>query len=179
MCITFTTFYVSLDDIYTTNTIKQLFLSIPDFWHTYICQKPGMDRNYCLIVFQKPGMDRNYCLIVCQKPGMDRNYCLIVFIVRMSSSDTKKVAKCCVNEKKSMLKKNKKQRRGRSNQRHHIGSCPQIPVVTCKLSWPSILMGFFYLIKFNCNGIYYVEHTNYLTYNWLTFKDEKLKTNLI
>ena len=42
---------------------------------------------------------------VCQKPGMDRNYCLIVFIVYMSSSDTQKVAKCCVHEDKSMLKK--------------------------------------------------------------------------
>ena len=27
-------------------------------------------------------------LISCQKPGMDRNYCLIVFIVYMSYSDT-------------------------------------------------------------------------------------------
>jgi hypothetical protein len=35
---------------------------------------------------------------------MDTNYCLIVFIVYMSSSDTYKVATCCVHEKKSMLK---------------------------------------------------------------------------
>ena len=55
---------------------------------------------------------------------MDRNYCLIVFIVYMSYSDTQKVAKCCVHEKKSMLKK-----RGMGNQRHHIGSSPQVPVV--------------------------------------------------
>jgi hypothetical protein len=27
-------------------------------------------------------------IILCQKPGMDRNYCLIVFIVYMSYSDT-------------------------------------------------------------------------------------------
>ena len=26
--------------------------------------------------------------VTCQKPGMDRNYCLIVFIVYMSYSDT-------------------------------------------------------------------------------------------
>ena len=36
---------------------------------------------------------------------MDRNYCLIVFIVYMSYSGTQKVAKCCVHEKKLMLKK--------------------------------------------------------------------------
>ena len=41
----------------------------------------------------------------CQKSGMDRNYCLIVFIVYMSYSDTQKVAKCCLYEIKSMLKK--------------------------------------------------------------------------
>ena len=39
---------------------------------------------------------------------MDRNYCLIVFIVYMSYSDTYKVAKCCLYDKKSMPKKNKK-----------------------------------------------------------------------
>ena len=39
---------------------------------------------------------------------MDRNYCLIVFIVYMSYSDTQKVAKCWLYEKKSMLKKKKK-----------------------------------------------------------------------
>ena len=38
---------------------------------------------------------------------MDRNYCLIVFIVYMSYSDTQKVAKCCLYEKKSMLKEKK------------------------------------------------------------------------
>ena len=45
-------------------------------------------------------VDRTY---VYKRPGMDRNYCLIVFIVYMSSSDTQKVAKFCVHEKKSML----------------------------------------------------------------------------
>ena len=44
-------------------------------------------------------------LILCQKPGMDRNYCLIVFIVYMSYSDTQRVAKCCLYKKKSMFKK--------------------------------------------------------------------------
>jgi hypothetical protein len=36
---------------------------------------------------------------------MDKNYCLIVFIVYMSSSDTYKVATCCVHEKKIDVKR--------------------------------------------------------------------------
>ena len=52
---------------------------------------------------------------------MDRNYCLIVFIVYMSYSDTWKVAKCCLYEKKSMLKKNIKIKKMGGI----IGSCPQ------------------------------------------------------
>ena len=55
---------------------------------------------------------------------MDRNYCLIVFIVYMSYSDTLKVAKCCLYEKKSMLKKKRKKEKKGIN----IGSCPQVPV---------------------------------------------------
>ena len=51
-------------------------------------------------------------LILCQKPGMDRNYCLIEFIVYMSYSDTYKVAKCCLYENKWMLKKKNKKKRG-------------------------------------------------------------------
>ena len=49
---------------------------------------------------------------------MDRNYCLLVFIVHMSSSDTQRVAKCYLHEKKSMLKKK------------GGGSCSQVPVNT-------------------------------------------------
>jgi hypothetical protein len=45
---------------------------------------------------------------------MDRNCSLIVFFVYMSYSDTYKVAKCCVHEKKLMIKKG-----GMGNQRHH------------------------------------------------------------
>jgi hypothetical protein len=36
-------------------------------------------------------------IILCQKPGMDRNYCLIVFIVYMSYSDHRVLSTCtCV-----------------------------------------------------------------------------------
>ena len=42
----------------------------------------------------------------CQKPGMDRNYSLIVFIVYMSSSDTyRKLQNVVYMKKKSMFKK--------------------------------------------------------------------------
>ena len=44
-------------------------------------------------------------LQICQKPGMDRNYCLIVFIAYMSYSDTQKVAKCCTHETKIDVEK--------------------------------------------------------------------------
>ena len=62
-------------------------------------------------------------IILCQKPGMDRNYCLIVFVVYMSYSDTWKVAKCCLYEKKSMLKKKKtkkKEKGGRATSKKII-----------------------------------------------------------
>jgi hypothetical protein len=49
---------------------------------------------------------------------MDINYCVLVFIVHMSSSDTQRVAKCCLHEKNSMFKI----KGGRS--------CPQVPVIT-------------------------------------------------
>ena len=55
---------------------------------------------------------------------MDRNYCLIVFIVYMSYSDTQKVAKCCLYEKKVDVNKKKKKKKKGGN----IGSCPQVPV---------------------------------------------------
>ena len=55
-----------------------------------------------------------------------RNYCLIVFIVYMSYSDTQKLAKCCLHEKKSMLKK----RGGKHLEKKGgmIGSCSHVPV---------------------------------------------------
>ena len=53
---------------------------------------------------------------------MDRNYCLIVFIVYMSYSDTYKVAKCSLYEKKVDVYQKRKKRGG------NIGSCPQVPV---------------------------------------------------
>ena len=53
-------------------------------------------------------------LCICQKPSMDRNCCSIVFFVYMSYSDTQKVAKCCVREKKLMIKKG-----GMGNRRQH------------------------------------------------------------
>ena len=59
-----------------------------------------------------------------QKPGIDRNYCLIVFIIYMSYSDTWKVAKCCVHEKRFDIKKG-----GRGKKRLHSVSCPHVTVV--------------------------------------------------
>ena len=44
-------------------------------------------------------------LYICKNPGMDRNYCVIGFIVYMSYSDTQKVAKCRVHEKKIDVQK--------------------------------------------------------------------------
>ena len=43
---------------------------------------------------------------------MDRNYCLIEFIVYMSYSDTYKVAKCCLYEKKTDVQKKKEKKKG-------------------------------------------------------------------
>ena len=54
---------------------------------------------------------------------MDRNYCLIVFIVYMSYSDTQKVAKCCLYEKKIDVKK-----KGGATSKKKKGSCPHVPV---------------------------------------------------
>ena len=70
------------------------------------------------------GLDPMVPLIAPSPFFMNRNYCLIVFIVYISYSDTQEVAKCCVHEKKiNVLRK-----RVRGNQRHYIGSCPQVPV---------------------------------------------------
>ena len=47
---------------------------------------------------------------------MNRKYCLIVFIVYMSYSDTQKVAKCCLYEKKIDVKKKEKKKGGHHSQ---------------------------------------------------------------
>ena len=69
---------------------------------------------------------------------MDRNCCLIVFFLY-----TQKVAKCCVHEKKMMLKK----KEGWAI-RGTIGSCPQVPVIlkSVSLSDPMLCATFTYAI---------------------------------
>ena len=80
--------------------------------------RTGAEVSWCRIVpvpkylafTKKSNLPSLSLIILCQKTGMDRNYCLIVFIVYMSYSDTQKVAKCCLYEKKSMLKKKRKKK---------------------------------------------------------------------
>ena len=60
-------------------------------------------------------------LYIWQKPGININYCLIVFIVYMPYIES---CKMLSTWKKIDIKK----KRGRGNQRYHIGSCPQVPV---------------------------------------------------
>ena len=72
---------------YMTKILNQIFFFFHQnqniFFSNIGNQKFFLEKNH-----NPPFKLNGRSLISCQKPGMDRNYCLIVFIVYMSYSDT-------------------------------------------------------------------------------------------